>query len=239
MSSLFVKLTSEQMSVFEVCTLASGGCALLLLLARPFSAIRVRPTDTKSKSLTAATTASSNVTALIALRALLGAVTILCYYASVELGDIRDATALFFTSPLFTLVFESLLRRKLPSRHHALSAAFTAAGALMVSHSCVCLLLSSTTLNSSLCPDPTDDSGSNSSMPDWPTPVSLSHSSTATGKTLLQVLLKSPGQGVAARPTTDLVPMALALTAAATNSGAFLSIQVRKGCTWIRIMCGP
>ena len=60
--------------------------------------------------------------------------------AAVEMTDIRDATALFFTSPLFALLFEWAIHRRPPSRYSAVGAAFAAAGALLISNSVFCMV---------------------------------------------------------------------------------------------------
>ena len=102
LSSLFVKLGAGRLlSVFAVCAFSSGGCAIILLLAAACTGTRLLPAQVSSGPCSA-----RRVHALVAARALLGAATMICYYRAVSLVSIKDATALFFTSPMLTLVFD-------------------------------------------------------------------------------------------------------------------------------------
>ena len=62
-----------------------------------------------------------------------GACVTICYYAGIQLCGLRDATALFFTSPLWTLLLECIVRKKLPGPATALGAVTTGLGALFIS----------------------------------------------------------------------------------------------------------
>ncbi|GAX86602.1 hypothetical protein CEUSTIGMA_g14010.t1, partial [Chlamydomonas eustigma] len=140
-SSVFVKLTSPNLSVLEACAASSAGCLVLMFCYKMFMCRLpgLVPDDTRTGLL-------------VTLRAGCGACTMLCYYTAVSLAGVRDATALFFTAPMFALALECLLMRRAPGLASAVGAVITSAGALLVSQIIFCSLLGDTWLGRSFCP---------------------------------------------------------------------------------------
>uniref|UniRef100_A0A7R9YXH1 EamA domain-containing protein n=1 Tax=Chlamydomonas euryale TaxID=1486919 RepID=A0A7R9YXH1_9CHLO len=126
-SSLAVKLTSDGLGVLQICTMSSGGCAIALYLISRSAGAPLLPQ-------------SPGMRWLVVGRATAGALTILLYYSAVEMSNLKDATALFFTAPLFCLLLESGVKRHMPGRRSLFGATATVAGALLVSNACFCAL---------------------------------------------------------------------------------------------------
>lgn len=238
-SSLFVKLTSDSLSVLEICTLSSSGCAIAVLFL-------LHSTHASYSSTTATSPLATRTILLVAIRAGLGATTILCYYAAIESIDIRDATALFFTSPLFALVLECLVHRRLPSRYNIVGAAFTAGGALMISHTAVCLAFPGSCFcfcDSDTSPGPADNAQLRDGHAEEEAarmmhrvlhlmkPVtSLATDVNPGGAEMLSMgsmasAATVAGAASAAAAEMNLLGLALAVAAAATNAMAFITIQ--------------
>lgn len=75
----------------------------MLLVAAACTGTPLRPSQPTNRPCNA-----WRLHAFLAARALLGAAMMICYYRAVSLVSIKNATALFFTSPMFTLILDHL-----------------------------------------------------------------------------------------------------------------------------------
>ena len=86
--NLAVKLTCKELPVLEVSALIASGGILLVFCVVLSSGLPLWAVDAR-------------IARLAALRAAMGAATTICYYAAIQMTGLRDATALFFTSPFW------------------------------------------------------------------------------------------------------------------------------------------
>ena len=194
--NLAVGVTCKELPVLEVSAFIATGGILLVFLSVLKSGQSMFASDSQTASLAA-------------LRALLGASTTICYYCAIQLCGLRDSTALFFTSPLWTLMFECMARKRLPGAATAFGALTTALGALLISQRCFCLVFNYEWLDD-YCPQDEDPEG----------PL-------LAGRTLLALFsAKEPLDDDVAR---QLLGMGIAVIAAISNSCAFLAIRAIGG----------
>ena len=193
--NLAVKLTCMHLPVLEVSAFISSGGIILVFFIVLQSGTRILAKDSRTAWLAAA-------------RAFLGAATTIFYYTAIQLVGLRDSTALFFTSPFWTLVLESAVHGTMPGPSTALGAMTTAMGALFISKRCFCLFFRGTWLEDyGICVEPDNAPPVASSIPS----VSF-----VTGLTDDYVIYQ-------------LLGMFLAVLAAVSNSLVFLTIRAIAG----------
>ena len=193
--NLAVKLTCKTLPVLEVSACIASGGILLVFLSVLKSDTPILAKDSRNAWLAA-------------VRACLGASTTISYYTAIQLAGLRDSTALFFTSPLWTLLLETLVHGKMPGPSTALGALITAVGALFISKRCFCLVFKGTWIDKNvICRDP-------AGIP--PEGLSL-------------LVLPSSGNLADDNVKHQLLGMLLAILAAVSNSLAFLAIRAIAG----------